>query len=291
MKILITGLSGFIGSHVETCLGGHEILAFTRSTTGANESSSVHWENINLDDREAVNRSVSRFAPDACLHLAWSGLPDYSPENTRRNVLSSLTLIDALHSSNTKKIVLAGSCWEYGNVRGLIRESQPVVAPTSFAIAKTAIFNNARRVFSGKEFVVVNARIFFSYGPGQRLTSLIPATYSALMKGQEPQVKTPNWCNDMVYVDDVATALARLTTEKCRTGIYNVGSGISVSVGSIVNRISKECGKSEMFLEHSGTDGYWADISKIQNEIGWKPRVKFTDGLARTIASLRVDEI
>jgi nucleoside-diphosphate-sugar epimerase len=134
------------------------------------------------------------------------------------------------------------------------------------------------------------ARPFFIYGPGQRPTSLIPTCLAALESGTRPAIRTPGAVNDFVHVADVAEAIALLAELPEARGPYNVGSGVPVQVGDVVNRICRLRDRPEAFPAASaGEAGMWADIGRIRSDTGWKPVVSLEEGIRDTIEAWKTD--
>src|SRR4051812_47811062 len=109
MKILLTGGTGFIGKQVALLLRqkSHDIKILGRSV-----DSNIQTDLTEISDK--AKNTILEFKPDACIHLAWQGIPDYSFETCRLNFDASVNLFQILTKSGCKKIVSAGSCWEYG---------------------------------------------------------------------------------------------------------------------------------------------------------------------------------
>ena len=118
MKVFITGARGFVGRHVmaEIHASGHDILASTlKEDKTENNPSNIHWLNGDLADLELLKAGLKSFNPDVVIHLAWQGIPDYSESISRVNLNNSIDLLNfILSNSNCKKIIVSGSCWEYG---------------------------------------------------------------------------------------------------------------------------------------------------------------------------------
>ena len=81
-----------------------------------------------------------------------------------------------------------------------------------------------------KDIQLLWMRIFYVYGPRQRTESLIPSILTKLKNGQLPDLQTPNNANDFVYIDDVADAFAKATSFGNKSGVYNLGTGVSTPV-------------------------------------------------------------
>jgi len=286
MRILVTGGTGFIGAHVLSELEKNEVLCIVRSREGLTMPAHVRLHEADLQNVESWKTAVTNFKPDACIHLAWKGLPDYSFEMCRRNLDLSLDLISILHGIGLAKFVGIGSCWEYGKLTGQITEGMQPDAPSLFGAVKNAINSIGQSTSNNGEMKFHWGRISFCFGPGQRPTSLIPMVFRTLQQNKIPNIKAPNILQDFIYVTDVARAITAICTEDVESSVFNIGSGVPVRVGAVANMVARECQRSELFDEHGDAGGAWADITRLSSESTWRPLVSITEGVERTIEFL-----
>jgi nucleoside-diphosphate-sugar epimerase len=294
VRIFITGGTGFIGRPLCAALSGHELLVLKRAlpSRGTPGLSVLQGDLFNV---AALERSLRAFAPEACIHLAWAGLPDYSLKMCRQNFEWGLDLLDLLRSIRCPRVTVTGTCFEYGTLTGqLVEDAQPAKQGL-FAAFKGAQRLAARSLYADSASALIWARPFYVYGPGQRATSLIPSCIAALAAGRKPEIKSPDVVNDFVYVDDVADGLAVLTTGSAPAGTYNLGSGIPVRVRDVVNLVARELGRADVYpTEDHGRDahatGFWSDQSHTRAATdGWEPRVSLEEGIRRTIAAWKAE--
>ena len=286
MKIFITGCTGFIGKHLLKKLVGHEILCLTRSPTTNIENAKVRLVVGDLQNCSTWASDLAKFAPDIAIHLAWQSLPDYSREVCELNISLSLKLLSALVESNVKRVVVAGSCFEYGSASGKLHESLLVHSDSDFANAKLRILDQYKVACGRAQIELVWSRIFYSFGPGQRDSSLLPSVYRSLVNGKKPLIKMPGAVQDFIFIEDVASALVKLATTKSLGGVFNIGSGDAISVAQLVNLIAKYCG-SDFYMQNTDTLlGSWASIDKIANLTGWQPSISLEQGIRQTVREL-----
>lgn len=298
MRVLVTGPTGFVGKHVVRALSnrGHELGLLVRDAGKADAlkaPDSVLLEG-DLDGAQSLKGLLKDFAPQACVHLAWEGIPDYSAAVSKRNLDRSLHLADLLAAETPcKKIVVSGSCFEYGKTRGVCAESDPVQTASYIAWAKQALYNYLTLLGGKSSLRTVWFRFFYVYGPGQRSDSLIPTIVRSLMKGEMPDVRNPYNANDFVYIEDVAEAI-RLGVEKDPdSGVYNLGSGRATSILDVCRLIERELPGRGEFSERLSARrpaeepaGFWADISKAKKVLGWEPKRSLPEGIRRYVDSM-----
>lgn len=290
MKIFLTGGSGFIGRHLIPLLSesGHEVLALSRNLVVDKASLRVKTLVGNLAAPESYRPSLKAFKPDCAVHLAWEGLPDYSVKNCRRNLVAGLDLLEALHQVGCERIFSSGTCWEYGNLTGSVRESdvgREIGAFAAFKVSLRAI-GESTCLKEGTRFIW--GRPFFVYGPGQRSSALIPSCYRSLCAGESPQIKEPHAVNDFIHVTDVARAIRALIEECPTTGVFNIGTGVPSPVWRVVNYVAASLGKSPVYSEAtcSSNHGFWADTEKISS-LGWAPSLALEAGIVQTVKALK----
>ena len=288
MRIFITGGTGFIGRALVARLqkDGHRLLLLIRKLEDVNlklrplsKTSFVRGDLANIN-KWAMK--VKRFRPEAAVHLAWEGLraPDYSAATSINNLMYGLGLMDALAGAGCKKTLYAGSCWEYGAKSGKLSEEMGVNPMNTFSAAKNALQWLGAEMAKEKMVQFIWTRFFFVYGPGQRPGALIPSLIESRRRSAKPEIKNPRGGNDFIYVDDVARALAMIIKKRIRSqsAIYNIGSGLITGIQRIVNEVYGRKGRAPRKVH-----GFWADISKIKREIGWKPKIDIASGIKRAI--------
>ena len=289
MKIFITGGSGFIGQPLLKRLREHELLVLGRQPLPELPEGSQHLVG-NLMNRKDWKPALNNFAPDAAIHLAWDGLPDYSLSRCMENFNATLHLWETLAEVGCRKIISAGTCWEYGELQGKLAEDANPTKTNLFASFKSALrkIGESLAADNENEIEFVWGRIFFAYGPGQRETSLIPQCIQAFREGRRPEVRTPTAINDFIHVDDVASALTALVETSGVHGTFNIGSGRPVQVGELVQSLEKLIENNseglpppmdESSKKAEAGKGFWANPEKIKDATGWEASISLEAGL------------
>ncbi len=291
MKVFVTGGTGFIGPYVvrELSKRGHKlfILSSHPKSQTLDFPKTVEFVEGDLADIESWKPNVKSFQPEATIHMAWEGIPDYSVKTSIKNLKYGLNLFEELAELGCKKIICTGSCWEYGQQSGKLREDMMLKPYDAFTAAKNALHWMGREIAKENNMQFIWTRLFYVYGPGQKETCLIPYLINCIKQGKKPEIKTSFAKNDFVCVEDAADAVTMIL-EKCKQStIYNIGSGYSTNVQDIIKIVCDNYDfQYESMSAHPTSEpsvDFWADISKIKMEVGWKPKLTIPDGLQKTI--------
>jgi nucleoside-diphosphate-sugar epimerase len=291
MRVFVTGGTGFIGRYVvrELLNEGNTLLLLSRQPESAfSKMPDVAVVQGDLSDAANWKNKVKRFKPQAAIHMAWESLPDYDARTSIRNLNYGLNLITLLAESWCESVICTGSCWEYGQQAGKLREDIALKPFNAFSAAMNALHWVGGEIASEHDMRFIWTRVFYVYGPGQRGTSLIPYIIDCVRKGENPEIKTPWAKNDFVYVEDVARAITAIVRESKKDGVYNIGSGSSTSVQQIVEIVCnkfnspEKCSKIANATDSPVVD-FYADISKIRSDIGWEPQIGIGEGIGKII--------
>jgi nucleoside-diphosphate-sugar epimerase len=232
------------------------------------------------------------FTPEVIVHLAWDGIPDFSEQKCVFNVESQLRFLNETRRFTAlRKIVVAGTCREYGLKQGACVESESAIPDSYFSWAKQSLhdffsLNCQKRGISLSWF-----RIFYVYGPSQREESLIPTLIKAFKTNTAPKISNPLAVNDYIYIADVVKAFVMGAENVECEGTFNLGSGRTTSIAEIVRRVEYSINgtdKSPSDLDSSSsvenriTSGMWADLSLSSKLLSWAPEVSLRDGVELT---------
>lgn len=218
-------------------------------------------------------KEAEAFAPDAIIHLAWEGIPDYSAAMSVRNTAQGLAVFAFASRIGCKKVLVTGSGWEK-------------MKQNAFTAAKNTLrlFGEAFAQEDGSTFIW--ARLFFVYGPHQRKEALIPSLTRALIAKEIPVLANPAAQNDFVYVGDVADAIGILI-EKASSGIYEVGSGEPTSVGEVARMVHEAFSLPFEVAAPSASEPPLIAHTAELEALGWQRAVTLQKGVAQTVAWLR----
>ena len=291
MKIFVTGGTGFIGKSLIPMLlaHGHEVLALTR-TSQTEGSKGLKYVVGDLSNLAYLDSIMREFRPDALVHLAWEGLPDYSIEMCRKNLEYGINIFSSAAMAGCSVVLSTGSCWEYASRSGAVSENGELNSSSIFPAVKNALRYIGHAISSENKQKFYWLRLFYVYGTGQRISSLIPHIIESIENNKVLRLKHPGNRNDFIHVEDVASAILGVLEKQPKRNVYNVGSGYCASVGDVVETVCRIKGKVAdrerlTVSEESGSEKFWADVSLIQNDIEWKPHYDIESGIMATIKS------
>ena len=241
MKIAITGATGFIGRHVRSVLvkTDHVVVLVVRNVKKVGDRA-ANEEIVVADLSQARTDWFELFGkPDAVLHLAWGGLSNYMDSyHVDVELPMQLKFLQSLIDSGLKKLVVAGTCYEYGLSSGAISESQMTNPNTPYGIAKDSLRKALFEIRSKKDFELTWARVFYPYGEGQSENSIYSQLTKAISSDEkEFAMGSGVQMLDFIQVTRVAKALRTFVTEKKGVGLINVGSGEPQSVIEFVKKL------------------------------------------------------
>jgi len=295
MKVLITGVAGFIGSHVAARFlkEGYEVI-------GVDDLSSGKLENvpqgIDFIKTDLANKSSVENLPSNCgviLHLAGQSSGEISFDDPlldmEKNTISTLNLIQYGIRNSSERIVYASSMSVYGDVPnhaiGENLQSQPL---SCYGVGKLAS-EGYLKVYRDK-LPYVALRMFNVYGPGQDLNNLRQGMVSIFLaqavKTGKIEVKgNLSRYRDFIYIDEVVDAWFKAAIfPNVKNQIINVGTGIKTSIEELLEMIQSSVEGSEFFVQGStpgDQNGIFADNSKLRNLLGITSFTSLEVGLPR----------
>lgn len=294
-RVLVTGASGYIGRHSLTPLleRGYEVHAIARHTPIESDPRII-WHTADLLDEKTGMRLCVDIKPTHLLHFAWYVHPaDYktSVENARW-VDATHRLLKAFKDSGGKRAVLAGTCMEYdwSVPQEIVSETTSPVKPTStYGICKDETRRAAEACAVMNDISLAWGRIFFSYGPHEARTRLVPSVILSLLRGEEALCTSGEQIRDFLFVEDMGDAFATLL-ESNVIGSVNIASGQPLALKEVILTAAQILGKPELVrlgarpAPLNEPVRIVANVNRLKNEVGWSPRYELEAGLEKTIA-------
>lgn len=298
MKALVTGGAGFIGYNLIKflCDRGWEVTVVDDLSSGIERkfNKSVKFFKATIGNTELLDKLVA--GQNVIFHLAATGIIKLSLENPvlyfENNLINGIKLLEAMRKHGVKKIIYSSSSGVYGEpLRTPIKEKDPTNPINPYGAAKLA-FEDALSAYAHSFGMNATCLRYYNvYGPGDEQRPATRAVPNWIRSALRSEPLTLYWGGkqekDYIFVEDVARANL-IAAEKCRGfNVYNVGSGEGVLMIDLAKKLERVFGKKleiKQMGERAGDPSILiADISKIQNELGWKPLVGLEEGLKRTI--------
>ncbi len=289
MRIFITGGTGFIGGHTlaELKKRGHRLLVLSRKS---HREPGIDFIKGDLSDISKWERRLKKFKPEAAVHLAWEGIPDFSYARSAKNLAEGMGLFAVLADFGCKKIVAMGTGWEFGDRVGRVNEKIYVISTTAVMAAKQSLHLMGDELAKEKRMDFIWLRPFRPYGDGQRATSLIPYIVQCVGQKIPLRLKDPLAKGDFVYVGDIARAVADAVSRGKGLATYNVGSGRLISAKEIAKIVCGEMGASKEYygsflrtIKGKSTSAPYADLVAVIKGIGWRPTTDMRTGIQKVI--------
>lgn len=291
-RVLLTGASGFIGRAVIEPLhqAGFEVHALARHPLDIMQTN-LTWHAIDLLEHEPMKRLMKRIAPSHLLHFAWYATPGkyWAARENLDWLGASLALLQAFAENGGARVVMAGSCAEYGTTGDVCYEnSTPLIQHTLYGTCKHA--TQAVLTAYSRQFGLSSAwgRVFFPYGPHEHPVRLVPSVACALLEGRPALCSSGEQVRDLIYINDVADAFVVLLRSNVE-GAVNIASGRGVAVKEVAMRIGDLLRRRDLVKLGARPAAQneplfvVADLRRLTNEVGWRPTISLDEGLATTI--------
>jgi len=292
--VLVTGATGFIGQRLVRRLleAGARICAGVspdeRPERVAELPVQAQRLTFDLRDAGAVRAAVAEAAPQVVLHLAAIGVtnPGVDPDLALAvNAGGTLHLLEPLRGRDVRRVVLVGTCYEYG-----ARETVEGLDPFNvYAASKVAAWAFGRMYWRAHGLPVVTVRPFQVYGSGQPDHTLVLAAIRAALAGADFPMTPGEQERDFVHIDDVVDGMLATATAPGIDGeSLDLGTGQSHTVRQVVERIWEMTEARGHILP--GALPYRpgevmhlvADAGRTARLTGWRARVGLEEGLKRT---------
>lgn len=278
--ILVTGATGFIGRHLTAALRAKGLIVIARGSADGDISCAP----INEVVGHVFHLAGKTFVPES-----WE-----APFNFYAvNVLGTVNVLDLCRRTGASATLV--SSYVYATPQWLpITEDHPVQAWNPYSHTKIMAEDAARfycEQFGTKSCVV---RPFNIYGPGQARHFLIPSLIAQALDHTQAEicVADDGPKRDYLHVNDLVALLAT-TYEQRALGTYNAGSGTSVSIAELVTIINHAAGTNKPLRSEGRRRAHEvmdvvADSSKVEKELGWRPRISLQEGIAELVHEIRL---
>jgi nucleoside-diphosphate-sugar epimerase len=304
--VLVTGGGGFIGSNLVRALleRGDDVRVLDNFSTG----NRANLDGLDVDIVEGELRSYERVhnavrKTEIVYHLGALGSVPRSVQDpltsSAVNIEGTLNVLLAARDEGVKRVVFSSSTSVYGSSRQLPTTEETLPDPISpYGVAKLAAERyciSFSRVYESFESVVL--RYFNVFGPRQsplsQYAAVVPLFVTAIDAGRPVQIHGDGeQSRDFTYVGNVVDATMLAGETKGASGeIFNIAAGSPASVNRLADTIGSILGKP-VVKEHlppraGDIRDSWADLSKAERILGYRPAIELEEGLRRTVEFLR----
>lgn len=300
-RCLVVGGNGFIGSHLSERLlrEGYEVAVLDRFKSGVNNLKEIRGQ-IEIFRGSYLDQELLRTAMkgmDYVFHYASSTTPatsiadpDYEIES---NLLGSVRLLQIARDEGVKKVIFPSSGGTiYGEPKRLpVREEDCALPSNPYAISKWAVERYLHHFHElyGLDYLIL--RYSNPYGERQSpygKQGVIPIFLNRIKHNQRPVIYGDgSMVRDYIYINDIIDATSILFESVIKDKVFNVGSGIGVSLNEIIKTMYSILGEEirpiyEINSSRTYVTSIVLDIAKIETKTGWKPSTSIEEGIRKT---------
>ena len=276
MKVLVTGATGFIGSYVVKELLKRQLNVIATSRD-QNKARSFEWfsqvEYIPCDLNVMQEKFFQFFQqPDLLIHSVWEGLSNYKDLfHLEKNLFSNYLFLRNMIGHGLKRLVVTGTCLEYGMQSGALREDMEARPDNPYGLAKDTLRRFLEQLQKETTFDLKWIRLFYMYGKGSRPDSILSQLEAALQRKEKVfNMSGGEQLRDYLPVEKVAEYIIRISIQDRISGIINCCSGKPISIRKLVESYLAEKNKNiELNLGYYPYPDYepmafWGDSMKLR---------------------------
>lgn len=291
-RILITGATGFIGSHLTRKLmeEGFKVGIIKRENSNVwrirDLVNKISIYNADLRDIDKIFEAFFHFKPDVIFHLATYYAIEHEPQEVSlmvdTNILGTINLLEASKKFNVKLFVNTSSCFVYQESKNKLRENSELSPLNLYALTKIQA-EQACSFYTKKHGLrTITFRLFSPYGPADHERRLIPYAIKNFIEEKKLRLTTGKQKWDFVYIDDIVDAylkLLNIPNLPIKHEIFNIGTGNAISIREVISRLKEIIGSDiepEWGVIPHRKNEIWflcADINKTKDFLKWKPKI------------------
>jgi UDP-glucose 4-epimerase len=295
MRVLVTGGSGFIGSHVVDKLRerGHEPVIYDLRPSPWHTDPAYPVDTVlgSITDREALERALH--SCDAVAHLA--AVADVNdvhaePEDAERvNARGTVAVLEAARRAGVKRIVYASTIWVYSDCGPEEVDEDTLLPPPSHLYTSTKLagelYCKAYQELYGIDYTIL--RFGIPYGPRAREAAVIPAFVNKALNG-EPLTLAGDGSQSrkFVYVEDLADGVALGVNDVAVNRVYNLASDETVTIKQIAETVKDLMGDVEIVHTPARPGDFGGKVvssERAERELGWTAATPFSEGVRKYV--------
>ena len=305
-SVLVTGATGFIGSHLTELLvkKGYNVIAFDRYNSNNDWGwleNFKHKKDINVvlgDIRDYDSVSKAMKGCSTVFHLAaLIGIP-YSYTSPlayiRTNIEGTYNILEAAKNLNLEQVLITSTSETYGTAQYVpIDEKHPLVGQSPYSASKIAADQLAISYFKSFELPIKLVRPFNTYGPRQSARAIIPTIVAQLLNGKT-EIKLGNLSptRDLTFVKDTCAGFEEIyKTDFFFGNVTNIGMKEEISIGELAKLIASILNVDLLIKstsertrpKNSEVERLFCDNTKLIKHTSWKPKYSLQRGLSEVV--------
>lgn len=286
-KVLVTGVTGYLGSHI-----AESLIANNIQVIGLKRKNSDIWrckefkdkiEWVDIDEQGLFEDKLKKCSFDTVIHSAWIGVEANTRDNWQeqsKNISFLVSLLNCAKTVGVKKFIFLGSQAEYGNISGIISEEQKTEALNAYGSIKLACLEIVKTFCESNDMNWIWLRLFSLFGEKENENWLIPSLIKKITTEVEMDFTFGEQKYAYLYVKDFTSILNKIINLPIQSGIYNVSSNKTRTIKSLIEDIRNYINRD--FILNFGALKYRVnqsmhmegDMSKLVLQIGI---LEFTD--------------
>ena len=294
--ILLTGGTGFIGSHLlKTLLNENKKVILLKRSFSNTWRINELLDNQNLIlkniDEEPLNNIFNQYAIEGILHLSAFSQRAHKSNSVSKMIQSNIefptNLLENSVNNNCKYFINTGSFFEYELTNPPISENNKIKPFNLYGSTKIAFEDLLKYYSLNYDLKCSTLKLFTPYGPKDDTNKIIPYLIIKSIKKDPIHIKSPTKKLDFVYITDIMNAYLSLIKNIMKLDDYesfNVGTNIGTSIKDILNIIESILGKNnDVTYGNVENEEIWCSNNKIKNMLNWNPVISLQTGINHTI--------
>lgn len=297
-NILITGITGFLGSHIgeELVKQGYSVMALKRRSSNTWRCNSfiekIKW--IDCDSFSNAESTIIEYKPEILIHAAWNGVKASDRDNwieQQNNLFLLVSLLEISRKAGITKVIALGTQAEYGKFEGMVDENYPCNPNSAYGATKLCACTLLKLYAEQNNLDWYWLRIFSVFGPREEKNWLIPAAINNLLNKKEMALTPCEQKYDYLFTKDFVSGI--MTIIKCsnnKSGIYNMSSGKSTRLKDILEFLERLLTTHKKLLKFGALPYRPDQLMDMQGNselffesFSFRPSYSVNDGLKETV--------